>query len=217
MENKEITKTFPVAETFLASWRYCRENRRHIAVFTLVNWLLLLLGFKFMGGTGNILFIFWCVLYYLFSCFFFRFYYNRRPYLLTHKIFDSLVPSTKILFLTLIQEYMDENKLYDMGLALVLLLVSPIIFFRPMMAWISSVIGRSGSLRNAWRRTKGNYLRFLAVVFLFIAAAYLVQEADVLSRADSWLAWTLLAPLIIYCNVFLAKSFDFFFLDLDTE
>lgn len=58
MENKEITKTFPVAETFLASWRYCRENRRHIAVFTLVNWLLLLLGFKFMGGTGNILFIF---------------------------------------------------------------------------------------------------------------------------------------------------------------
>lgn len=27
-----------------------------------------------------------------------------------------------------IQEYMDENKLYDMGLALVLLLVSPIIF-----------------------------------------------------------------------------------------
>ena len=226
MENKEITKTFPVAETFLASWRYCRENRRHIAVFTLVNWLLLLLGFKFMGGTGNILFIFWCVLYYLFSCFFFRFYYNRRPYLLTHKIFDSLVPSTKILFLTLalatllaylpfaplflgfpaemmedyavgfIQEYMDENKLYDMGLALVLLLVSPIIFFRPMMAWISSVIGRSGSLRNAWRRTKGNYLR---------------------SRADSWLAWTLLAPLIIYCNVFLAKSFDFFFLDLDTE
>ena len=73
MENKEITKTFPVAETFLASWRYCRENRRHIAVFTLVNWLLLLLGFKFMGGTGNILFIFWCVLYYLFSCFFFPF------------------------------------------------------------------------------------------------------------------------------------------------
>lgn len=58
---------------------------------------------------------------------------------------------------------------------------------------------------------------FLAVVFLFNAAAYLVQEADVLSRADSWLAWTLLAPLIIYCNVFLAKSFDFFFLDLDTE
>lgn len=87
MENKEITKTFPVAETFLASWRYCRENRRYIAVFTLVNWFLLLLGFKFMGGTGNILFIFWCVLYYLFSCFFFRFYYNRRPYLLTHKNF----------------------------------------------------------------------------------------------------------------------------------
>ena len=226
MENKEITKTFPVAETFLASWRYCRENRRHIAVFTLVNWLLLLLGFKFMGGTGNILFIFWCVLYYLFSCFFFRFYYNRRPYLLTHKIFDSLVPSTKILFLTLalatLLAYLPFAPLFlgfpaEMGLALVLLLVSPIIFFRPMMAWISSVIGRSGSLRNAWRRTKGNYLRFLAVVFLFNAAAYLVQEADVLSRADSWLAWTLLAPLIIYCNVFLAKSFDFFFLDLDTE
>ena len=113
-------------------------------------------------------------------------------------------------------EYM-LNSVIVTALALVLLLVSPIIFFRPMMAWISSVIGRSGSLRNAWRRTKGNYLRFLAVVFLFNAAAYLVQEADVLSGADSWLAWTLLAPLIIYCNVFLAKSFDFFFLDLDTE
>lgn len=247
MENKETIKKFPVTEIFFGSWDYCRDNYRSMLVFTIANWLLLVLGFKIMGGMGSLLFIVWCILYYLFWCYFFRFFYKRKPYLLTHKIFDSLIPSTKILFITLalatllaylpfiplflglpadvmeeyatdfIQEYMDKNKVYDLGMTIVLLLVSPLIFYRPLFAWISAVIGRSGSLRTAWRRTRGNYWAFVLVVFAFNAAAQLIQQADNLIKADDWLNFTLGSPLVVFCNVYIAKSYDFFFLDLDTE
>ena len=121
------------------------------------------------GGMGSLLFIVWCAIYYLFWCCFFRFYYQRKPYVLTPKIFDSLIPSTKILFITLalatllaylpflplffglpedvldeyttgfIQEYMDEKRIYDWGMTVILILVTPLIFYRPLFAWISAV------------------------------------------------------------------------------
>lgn len=247
MENKETIKKFPITDVFENSWIYCSENWRNMLVFTIVNWLLLVLGFKVMGGMGSILFIVWCILYYLFWCYFFRFYYNRKPYLLTHKIFDSLIPSTKILFITLalatllaylpfiplflglpvdvmeeyatgfIQQYMDENKVYDLGMIVVLLLVSPLIFYRPLFAWISAVIGRSGSLRNAWRRTRGNYWAFVLVVLAFNAAAELIQKLDSFMGAEEWLSFSLGSPLVVFCNIYIAKSYDFFFIDLDTD
>jgi len=247
METKETVKLFSPREIFLEAWAYCRGNLRVAAVFTVVNWLFLVLGFKVMGGTGSVLFIFWCAVYYLFWCYFFRFYYKRRPYILTCKIFDSLVPSTKILFITLalatllaylpflplflglpvdvldeyvtgfIQEYMDEKKVYDWGMTAILLLVTPLIFYRPLFAWISAVIGRSGSLRNAWRRTRGNYGRFLLVAVAFNAVAFMTDAIDNLFHAADWLNFAFGSPLVVFCNVYIAKSYDFFFLDLDTE
>ena len=106
---------------------------------------------------GSLLFIVWCAIYYLFWCCFFRFYYQRKPYVLTPKIFDSLIPSTKDsfyyagfgyfacvsavlpLFFGLpedvldeyttgfIQEYMDEKDLW-LGMTVILILVTPLIF-----------------------------------------------------------------------------------------
>ncbi len=194
----------------------------------------------------SLLFVFWCVLYYLFSCYFFRFYYHRKPYLLTQKIFDSLIPSTKILFITLllitllsylpflplflglpidvlddyttgfIQEYMGEKRIYDWGVSLVVLLASPLIFYRPLMAWVSSAIGRSGSLQNAWRRTKGNYWRFLLINVVWGVASWGVNFLDVLCHAEDWIALILGSPLVIFCNVYVAKTYDFFFLQGET-
>lgn len=247
MENTETVRLFSPAGLAAETWKYCRDNKRIAGMFVLVNWLLLVLGFKFMGGMGSLLFIVWCGIYYLFWCYFFRFYYQRKPYVLTLKIFDSLIPSTKILFITLalatllaylpflplffglpvdvldeyttgfIQEYMDENKLYDWGMTVILLLVTPLIFYRPLFAWISAVIGRSGSLRNAWRLTRGNYGRFLLVTVVFNAAAFLIDWVDRLLNASDWLDFTLGSPLVVFCNIYIAKSYDFFFLDLDTE
>ena len=158
-----------------------------------------------------------------------------------------MVPSTKILFLTLalatvlaylpflplflglpvdvldeyaigfIQQYVDENKIYDIAIQLVLLFMTPLIFYRPMFAWVSSVIGRSGSLRNAWRKTKGNYWRFWLVALVCNVLALVVSGFDLLLGNSSWIELGLGAILIMFGNVYMAKSFDFFFLEVDTE
>ena len=247
MDTTESVKLFSPLGILFDAWKYCRDNQRVVGIFTLANCLLLILGFKLMGGMGSLLFIVWCAIYYLFWCCFFRFYYQRKPYVLTPKIFDSLIPSTKILFITLalatllaylpflplffglpedvldeyttgfIQEYMDEKRIYDWGMTVILILVTPLIFYRPLFAWISAVIGRSGSLRNAWRRTRGNYRSFLLVTVAFNIAAFLIDWADNLLHMSDWLTFILGSPLVVFCNIYIAKSYDFFFLDLDTE
>lgn len=244
MDYKETTKVFPLTDVFFSSWDYCVKNWKSMALFALVNWLMLVAGLKLMG-IGNLWFVLWCAIYYLYWCYFFRFYFDRKPYLLTGKIFDSLIPSTKILFFTLafatilaflpfvplflglpvevmdsytydfLEQYIDKSRLYDAGLAVVLLLVSPLIFFRPFFAWISSVIGRSGSIQNAWRRSRGNYWRFVLVVLLFNLPAGGADWVDVLIGAKGWLLLTAGAPLMVFCNVYIAKAYEFFFLDLE--
>lgn len=244
MENKETIKKFPLTDTFVNSWDYCRNNWKSMAVFTLINWVFLVVGLK-LNGIGNLWFVLWCAVYYLFWCYFFRFYFDRKPYLLTGKIFDSLVPSTKILFFTLafatilaflpfvplflglpvevldqytndfLEQYMDKSRIYDIGLAVVLLLVSPVIFYRPFFAWVSSVIGRSGSIQNAWRRSRGNYWRFVLVVLLFNLPAAAAEGLDSFLGLQSWLLLTVGAPLVVFCNVYIAKSYEFFFLEID--
>ncbi len=247
MSTNNTIKIFPAMDCLRQSWNYVNANQKVFGLFSFVNFLLLSLGFKLLGGMGSIWFVFWCVGYYWFTCFFFRFYFGRKPYFLSKKVVDSLVPSTKILFLTLalatllaylpflplflglpvdvldeytfsfIQQYVDENNVYDLGIQVVLLFMTPLIFYRPMFAWISSVIGRSGSLRNAWRKTKGNYWRFWLVALFCNAVAVVVNVVDGWLGNTNWGELVLGAFLIMFGNVYMAKSFDFFFLEVDTE
>ena len=81
------------------------------------------------------------------------------------------------------------------------------------MAWISSVIGRSGQLKTAFARTEGNYWRFvvMGIVFnaIFIVFEYLNRIIDV----PQVLEMLVYAPLLVYFNVVIAKAYEFFFLD----
>lgn len=245
--NVENIKKFPVWDCSLQSWDYVKKNQRIFALWVLFNFLLLVVGFKIFGGMGSIWFVFWCMVYYWFSCCFFRFYFGRKPYFLSKKVVDSLVPSTKILFLTLalatvlaylpflplflglpidvleeytfsfIQQYVDEHKVYDWVMQIILLFIAPLIFYRPLFAWISSVIGRSGSLRNAWRRTKGNYWRFFLVAVFCNFGALIIELLDKACLLNGWGELVLGSPLIMFVNVYIAKSYDFFFLEVDTE
>ena len=240
-------KSFPIVNCAVEAWQYIQQNLKVFTAFVGANFLLLMIGFKLLGGMGSIWFVFWCVFYYWFNCFFFRFYFDRKPYWLTRKVFDSLVPSTKILFLTLalatflaylpflplflglpvdvldeyavgfIQQYVDENNIYDLIIQVILLFITPLIFYRPLFAWISSVIGRSGSLRNAWRRTKGNYWRFFCVALVCNLAAVVIEYVDKVCLLNGWGELVIGSVLIMFVNVYFAKSYDFFFLEVDTE
>lgn len=238
MATVDGAKKLPLWKILNVSLDYCLQNVKVVAGFSLLNLLFLLLTLLLPGGYANPLFLIWLIFYYVFWCFFFRFYFNRRPYLMPRKIFDSLVPSTKILFLTAVfalglsllplalpfllptemidgytnflREYMPE---LDLGLMLLLLLVSPLILYRPFMAWISSVIGRSGLLKTAFAKTEGNYWRFVAMAAIFNVVFVVFEGLDEIFDLPDAALMLIYAPLLVYVNVATAKTYEFFFLD----
>lgn len=246
MAEETTDKALPLIKVFKAAADYIEEFPARFSLFAAINWLFLLIGFDYMGGWSNPLFLVWTIFYYLFWCFFFRLHYGRKPYFSAGKIFDSLVPSTKILFITLVfvtllavipyaplfmglpleftdkytyflKKYMQDSKIVDFGLSFILIFVSPLIFYRPFFAWISSVIGRSGLLRTAWNKTKGNYWRFVLIAVVFNAAFFAVEYAGAVLGAGLWLLLPAYAVLVVYFNLVIIKAYDFFFLDNLTE
>lgn len=242
MSGEELVRKLPLTKILKISRDYFMDNLKPMMVFTLINLALLIISFQFLGGYSNPIFLVWAIIYYIFWCYFFRFYFNRKPYLATGKIFDSLVPSTKILVLTLafatllavlpfaplfmglpleftdkytyfLKEYMQESKLVDCILNLFLIFASPIIFYRPFFAWISSVIGRSGLLKTAFAKTKGNYWHFVGMVAIFDGVFFIIDALGDWLELDNWILMFFYAPLIVFFNVVIAKSYDFFFLD----
>ena len=50
MDTTESVKLFSPLGILFDAWKYCRDNQRVVGIFTLANCLLLILGFKLMGG-----------------------------------------------------------------------------------------------------------------------------------------------------------------------
>lgn len=231
-------RKLPLLEILDASVDYCVENVKAVSAFVCTNLLFLLVSFLLPGGYAHPMFLVWLAVYYVFWCYFFRFYFNRKPYLMFKKICDSLVPSTKILFLTavfalifaafpivlpfllpveMVDAYTNFLRKYlnelDWVIFLILLLISPLILYRPFMAWISSVIGRSGQLKTAFARTEGNYWRFVAMGIVFNAVFIVFEFVDrIVDVSEIWLVF-FSAPLLVYFNIVVAKTYEFFFLD----
>ena len=109
-----------------------------------------------------------------------------------------------------LREYMPE---LDLGLMLLLLLVSPLILYRPFMAWISSVIGRSGLLKTAFAKTEGNYWRFVAMAAVFNALFVVFEGLDEMFDLPDAALMVVYAPLLVYFNAAIARTYEFFFLD----
>lgn len=175
---------------------------------------------------------------------YFRYYLGRKPIFDAVALTNSLVPSTKItvlsvlivsvlillpmlpLFINITPEFnlayarflqgdFEQKHLLILVTDMVFLLISPWVVYRPFLAWISALAGRSGSLRFAWGRTKGNYKEFLILAFMtnfsIIWAKWLI---DLLGGND-YITLILVAPLFIYFNVVSAKAYEFFFLEID--
>ena len=240
-----------MTETSRLTWNSLKQNvcdyigqqYRVLLGFTFVNMLFLAVMFWGGGVVGTLWFLGWMAAYYLFNFIFFRYFFARKPYLLTEKFFDTLVPASKILFtlmllLTLlaylpylpllfvgmsdnlknlitafIGDFMGESNIYNVLISLILLLCSPFILYRPIMAWIAAVIGRSGLIKPVLRRTEGYYRLFLLVgaVFYFFASG--VQLLDTGLHLHGYLFWMTMAPLTVLLNVVLAKTYEMLFLD----
>ena len=82
-----------------AANHYVLLNPLFILCVFAVNMAYMLLLKAIPNGVQNPLFVLWIITYYIFWCFFYRYYYNLKPYFLSSAILGSLTPSTKALFL----------------------------------------------------------------------------------------------------------------------
>jgi len=162
-------------------------------------------------------------------------------------LFASMIPSTKILVFSVLvvsailllpigllfvpglpaefmngysvflSQTMHESDVMDMVVNLVVIILSPYILYRPMLAWIAAILGRSGSLKFAWEKTKGNYWEFLllaVVVDLCLAAIY---NGILMLGGNVFVALLPISVLVIYFNIVLAKIYAFFFLEVNKK
>ena len=214
-----------------------------LMVFVILNLIFSLVLIAGLGGVGTLWFLVWGAGYYLFNFIFFRWYFKRKPYLLTWKFFDTLLPAVKVLFVVMlgltllaylpyfpllfggtsetlknvltmfIGDFMGDSNAYNFMISLILLLMAPIIIYRPLLAWVASVIGRSGSFRNIFKHTSGFYKLFLKVMILFYVVGGVLWGVDVFFSLHGILFAIGVAPLSIWFNLFLANTYEVLMLD----
>ena len=228
---------------FFNSGKYCITKWHEMSLFSIINAIFMIVGFKIMDSWHDRLFLLWILPYYVFWYYFFRFYFGRKPYI-DNNIFGTLLPSSKILVLTLLivglliiipllipfvfgscqwvetyiehlQKYTEGDNVLDAGMLLILTLISPFIFYRPMMAWIGSVIGRSGQLSTAFSKTGGIYWELLLISVEFNLLFMVIEFFDTYFGLQGWLTILLDSPLMVFMNVLLAKMYEYIFLEIE--
>ncbi len=127
-------------------------------------------------------------------------------------------------YLDFYKKYKEDSDVMDLVTSFIFVFAAPSILFRPFYAGISSFLGKSGSLTLAYRKTEHNYWRFF-LVGIFMSASYLFfkeaaeyigdfsTDAQVSDAISCLLLNISFSPLIVYFNVFFAKSYEFFFVE----
>ncbi len=241
MAENNFFKKLPLALIMRESWQYCNHNVKAVSLFVVLNYIVCAAVFY----TWKTVWL-WPVLilmYVLWSGFF-RYYFGRRPYLQAGSLFSSLVPSTKIVVLTVVvvsvflllpfgilfipylpPRFMEAytaflqtnmqngNEELNAAANVVAVLFSPLIFYRPMLAWIATLLGRSGSLKFAWSKTRRNYWEFLLLAVVIDLSMTFIYKGVLLTGGNVCAALIPLSVLIVYFNVVLAKLYEFFFLE----
>lgn len=234
-------KKLPLQKVLADSYDYCRNNWKMCLIFTFAAYLI---GVLALFSWKSLFFWPILVLMYVLWGAFFRYYLGRRPYFEGRVLFNSLIPSTKIvvlsvivasvlivlpilpLFLNISPEFnerysrflqgdFEQEQMLIMIANLLFMVVSPWIAYRPFLAWISALAGRSGSLRFAWEKTKGNYAEFLLIAVMTNLSVAVVRWLIWQLGGNDYITLIFMAPLVIYFNVVAAKAYEFFFLEVD--
>ncbi|MBR5599401.1 MAG: hypothetical protein IKW39_05100 [Alphaproteobacteria bacterium] len=187
------------------------------------------------NGWRNSLSILWLVGYYIFWSIFIRYILQHRPYFSLIRIFNALIPSSKIMFINialyilitiipfipLIMGFRDKYLEFFEAYMLILqshetmfgkslyycfmILISPYTITRPYLAFISSLVGKSRSIMDAYNKTKGHYWRFVSYSFimsLLFAISYYLDRLYNLKTLIFVMSITLIYFNIVFINIY---------------
>ena len=85
-----------------------------------------------------------------------------------------------------------------------MLLISPFTITRPYLAWISSLVGKSRSIMDAYKKTKGYYWRFVSYAIVMSSSLALSYYIDTIYNLNT----------LVYIMTFLFMYFNIVFISL---
>ena len=212
--NTDIRDFSPVS-VFKSSNRFIWLYKKTILLWLLANYALLYIFTLIPRGWTNSLSILWLVAYYVYWCIFVRYIQQHRPYFSLIRTMNGLIPTSKILFINIFlyvfilaipyvpmlmgfrdkylecfENYMRFIVSYDsipgtIMFCLFLLLISPYTISRPYLAWLSSLIGKSRSIMDAYKKTRGNYSSFVFYLGIISIPCVISYGIDTICKTDS--------------------------------
>ena len=230
---------FSLFTALKSSAKFVVLYRQTFLFWCAINFALLYV-FKFIsGGWSNSLSILWLVAYYVYWSIFIRYMLQHLPYFSLIRIFNGLVPASKIMFINIIiyiaiaiipfvplfmgfrdkyleffETYMDilkvNNNLYGKTLFYVfMLLISPYTITRPYLAWISSLVGKSRSIIDAYKKTKGHYWKFVFCAMIMSFFIFLSSYLDAIYEIN--ITIYLMTIFVPYFNIVFMNMYKFFY------
>ncbi len=233
------SKEFSLWAVFKGANKFIWMYKKTIILWLLANYVLLYIFTLIPRGWANSLSILWLVAYYVYWCIFVRYIQQHRPYFSLIRTMNGLIPTSKILFINIFlyvfiitipyvpmfmgfrdkylecfESYMSFIESYDaipgkLMFFIILLLISPYTISRPYLAWLSSLIGKSRSIIDAYKKTKGNYWSFV-IYFGITNSLYVISYGiDAICKTDS--LFFIIPILTTYFNITAISIYKIFY------
>ncbi len=229
-------KTFSLFSQLKSSMKFILLFKRTFLLWCLVNFLFLYIFIYIPNGWTNSLSILWLVAYYIYWCIFIRYILQHKPYFSLVRIFNGLIPASKIMFMNIsiyllfavipfvplfmgfrerYLEFFEKYMEYHNGILGTLLfytcmvLISPFTISRPYLAWISSLVGKSRWIMDSYKRTRynyGNFIQLAIIIALFFIISYYI---DTTYKINTTIILMTLAP--IYFNIVFINIYKIFY------
>ncbi len=131
--------------------------------------------------------------------------------------FVPLLMGFNDVYLIFFEKYMaalqsPQTSVFNMFVFLsIFLVISPVVFVCPYMAWISALQGLTGSIKKVFKKTKGNYFSFLLLMSVAQLPSSLACSVDTLLECHGFFACVFCSFYLVYMNVVFAKVYDYFY------
>lgn len=244
--NLKKTKLKSSEKRSFSLWVILKSSAKFVLLFkrTFLLWCLtnfvFLYTFKLIpNGWTNSLSILWLVAYYVYWCVFIRYVQQHPPYFSIIRIFNGLIPASKIMFINIsiyllvvivpyiplfmgfrdkylefFEQYMSVLQSHDSlpGKTLfyvMMILLSPYTISRPYLAWIASLIGKSRSIFDAYKKTHGNYWNFILCALVMSSILFIAYYIDTMYKINTLIY--LMAIFPVYFNIVFIGIYKVFY------